>query len=290
MKKNIILITLSLFIISSLTGCVDYAKFNRSLGRKSDVSADNTATLQINKEPEIEIQEEEIPETKEQIQATDIVNEITEDYNYSDYIEKEGVLNITSIKIVDLQTNTNAIIVPVKRVEGILEDQEDFTNHQVVVYLSVLDNIDEYNDYKVSYKCVKDFEKDAYIVIDLKLLNDNSNNYESFTDPDLVITDQLIDEPQKDLENQEPQEIETQQEQIAEVNEASQEVGNNLYIVIDGVNVRDKASAKNSKVIGKLEINQTIDVLEISKNGSWAKFIYNGQEAWTSTKYIKKVQ
>ena len=52
------------------------------------------------------------------------------------------------------------------------------------------------------------------------------------------------------------------------------------------LNIRNKPSAKNSRVIGTLKYGDEIDVLDYE--GDFAKINYNGAEGYVSTKYIER--
>lgn len=291
MKKISLFSILGLTILS-LTGCWGNTESFNSLIMKNNMnnSADinfGTSTNIVEEPKDISIEMPQDIEEPDQeltnnldvnISTNNFNKEITEDYDYSNYIEKEGTLKVSSIKTINLNSDNDNII-PVKYVEGVLEDGVDFTTHNISFNLSVFDNISEDNNYKVSYKCLEDYDNNIYVIMDIKLLTDNSNNYESFTEPDLN-TDEIINTQQEEI--QENTTIEEPQ-----IVQETQSINTNTYNVIDGVNVRDKGSTKG-KVIGKLSAGEQIEVIELSSNGSWAKFNYNGQEAWVSTKYIKK--
>ncbi len=54
------------------------------------------------------------------------------------------------------------------------------------------------------------------------------------------------------------------------------------------LNIR-KAPTASSNALGKLNTDDVIEMLGESEDGKWIKFLYNGLEAWSSKKYLKKV-
>lgn len=64
--------------------------------------------------------------------------------------------------------------------------------------------------------------------------------------------------------------------------------GTYYEVVAKSTNVRDKASVKNGKKIGTLKKGYKVTTFT-KVNSSWLKFTYNGQTAYVSTKYLKKM-
>ena len=60
------------------------------------------------------------------------------------------------------------------------------------------------------------------------------------------------------------------------------------YITTSSVNVR-KGPSKDYIKLGTLNKNVIIRPLELDKYGNWAKFNFNGQDAWVCTDYLNKV-
>jgi uncharacterized protein (TIGR02594 family) len=54
------------------------------------------------------------------------------------------------------------------------------------------------------------------------------------------------------------------------------------------LNIRN-APTSSSNALGRLNVDDVIEMISESEDGKWIKFLYNGVEAWSSKKYLKKV-
>lgn len=301
MKKISLFCILSLTVLN-LTGCWGNKQSFMSLinGQQPISYIDNNVETYTQEDynttneydtTELNYDTKEISNQEEIIEDKLSINEIRD----LRFIESQGTLRVNNVSDAQLDIPERTDIKTITSyVDGYLMNEDINVMFEIPFTANIQVGDELYVTYKAAYNDNKTYISDI-------TYKGEDQPYTSFEqNPDIfdgqeninIINDENSNSQEVIIDNtEEIQEIEeTTVEETKPIETVSEENNNsgldNIFTVTEGVNVRNKASI-NSKVVGKLEAGTQIEVIELSANGSWAKFILNGEELWVSTKYIK---
>lgn len=295
--KKISLLSILCLTIFSLTGCWGNKYSFQTLlsGTENTSYSDNTTA-----NDEMVLQDSFTPDYSD-IKWDENINVITNDGSETTEASIAETISIDEIRDLHFMESQGTVIVSdiinganaiknrddIKYVESFVEGNLINENIDITFGVPFTANIQKGDDLFIKYKV--SYDNDKTYITDIQYIG-NNEPYNSFEqNPDEIIIDENQEQNNEEIIkiDADPQEQEIEEIQKIEENINNNEELDNAFTVIDGVNVRDKASTKG-KILGELKPGTIINVIEVSANSSWAKFNYNGQEAWVSTKYIKK--